>query len=259
MSDEDEDEDNVLDGEDDDDASDGEDDTEDEREMLKTTPSRSRSSLPRRSKSAKKSYHQDDDSDEDSSTNVGEDDMVDGEYDIDAEREALEATPSKSRPRSKSVAKPQHQVGEDGDEGEDTSLLKASKSAETAHGDRQAHQDDENSDDGENSNLPKVAMSTQMAHEDEQVDFFAAKTSEGADKSTPNQQMTEDNVIPIFTGPVDWSSWLTAPLMTYPRDTWSGLVLALLWIWQFIVVPFKLMTIALLIWEVQGEDRSVNA
>lgn len=233
------------DDEEDEDALEGEDDTDAEREMLETTPSNSRSSLPRRSKSVKKSYHEDDDSDDESSDNGGEDDMVDGEYDIDAEREALEATPSKSRPRSKSVLKPQQQDEKNGD-----------TSASKAHEDEKVHQDDDDNDDDEVANLPKVTLSTPVAHEDEQVNFFATKTSEGAEKPVQTQQVPDDAT--ITSGGVDLS-WMFAPLMSYPRDTWSGLILALLWIWQFIVVPFELMTIAFLIWEVQGEDRSVNA
>ena len=106
------------------------------------------------------------------------------------------------------------------------------------------------------ANLPKVTMSAPTAPQEEGVNFFAAKDSDEADRLVQTQRVTKERPANASSGGFDLS-WLWAPLMSYPRDTWFGLVLALIWIGQMLVEPFELMIVAALIWEVQGEANPV--
>lgn len=253
------------DDEDDHDMDDEEDNTDAEREMLETTPSNSRSSLPRRSKVAK-SYQQDDDS-SDADEEIEDNEAIDGEYDVDADLEKFKATPSKSRPShthgSKSAAKSHHEGAASGQGGEGGRLEDA-EIAVSAGSNRvkeqveaeSHHQADEGSDEDEDADLPKVKMAAPMAHEEEGVNFFAAKESEETDKLVQTRRINKERPANASSGGLDLS-WIWAPLMSYRPETWFGLVLALIWIAQMIVVPFELMIVAVLIWEVQGEGNPV--
>lgn len=246
------------DEEDEHDDDEDEDNTDAEREALETTTPNSRSSLPRRSKVAK-SYQQYDDSSDEDEEDEEDEDLPDGEYDFDAEREKLNTTPSKARPspkgHSKSTAKSDHEDDEGG-EGDDGNFVDALEDAEITVAAGSHPQDEEGGDDDESANLPKVTMSAPTAPEEEGVNFFAAKDSDEADRLVQTQRVTKERPANASSGGFDLS-WLWAPLMSYPRDTWFGLVLALIWIGQMLVEPFELMIVAALIWEVQGEANPV--
>ena len=54
------------------------------------------------------------------------------------------------------------------------------------------------------------------------------------------------------------TSWIVAPLMSYPRNTWSSWTLTPLWILQMILFTNSIITVGILTFEVEGQGTHVD-
>jgi hypothetical protein len=54
------------------------------------------------------------------------------------------------------------------------------------------------------------------------------------------------------------TSWIVAPLMMYPRNTWSSWALTPLWILQMFLMTNSVITIGILCFEVEGQGTHVD-
>jgi len=54
------------------------------------------------------------------------------------------------------------------------------------------------------------------------------------------------------------TSWIVAPLMSYPRNTWSSWTLTPLWILQMFLMTNSIITIGILCFEVEGQGTHVD-
>ena len=54
-------------------------------------------------------------------------------------------------------------------------------------------------------------------------------------------------------------SWIVAPLMSYPRNTWNSWALTPLWILQMFLMTDSVLIIAILCFEVEGQGTPINA
>lgn len=53
-------------------------------------------------------------------------------------------------------------------------------------------------------------------------------------------------------------SWIVAPLMSYPRNTYRSWILTPLWVVQLVLLALSILSIGILCFEVQGEGYPVN-
>lgn len=54
------------------------------------------------------------------------------------------------------------------------------------------------------------------------------------------------------------TSWIVAPLMMYPRNTWSSWTLTPLWILQLLLLTDSIIAIGILCFEVEGQGTHVD-
>jgi hypothetical protein len=54
------------------------------------------------------------------------------------------------------------------------------------------------------------------------------------------------------------TSWIVAPLMSYPRNTWSSWTLTPLWILQMFLFTDTIIAVGILIFEVEGQGTHVD-
>jgi len=54
------------------------------------------------------------------------------------------------------------------------------------------------------------------------------------------------------------TSWIVAPLMSYPRNTWNSWALTPLWILQMFLMTNSVITVGILCFEVEGQGTQVD-
>lgn len=54
------------------------------------------------------------------------------------------------------------------------------------------------------------------------------------------------------------TSWIVAPLMSYPRNTWSSWTLTPLWILQMFLFTDTIIAAGILVFEVEGQGSHVD-
>lgn len=54
------------------------------------------------------------------------------------------------------------------------------------------------------------------------------------------------------------TSWIITPLMMYPSETWKTWLLSTLWVLQMLLMTNSIITIGILIFEVEGQGGQID-